>query len=97
MSGVNTRSTWSRCGTKPSISIDHTSSPGLTGDLVQDERPLVERPAELFEQHRGVEEREVVALQDPDPAERGELLERGRRVRLEERARLAAKVVLLGG
>ena len=68
----------------------------LARDLVQDERPVVEHAAELLEEHRSVEEREVVALQDPDPAELGELLHRRRRCRLEERARLAAKVVLLG-
>ena len=49
-----------RCGTNPSISIDHTSSPGWP-------RPRSARtarrraPPELLEEHRSVEEREVVA------------------------------------
>ena len=67
----------------------------LGGDLVQHERALVQHAAQLLEEHRRVEEREVLALQDPDPAELGQLLERRRRRRLEERARLAAEVVLL--
>src|SRR5439155_20175366 len=70
--------------------------PRLAGDLVQDVRPVVERTAELLEQHRRVEERELTRLQDSDPAELAQLLHRRRRVRLEEGARLAAEVFLLG-
>src|SRR5262249_58626504 len=67
----------------------------LRGDLVEHVRPVVERATKLLEEHCGVEEGEVVALQDPDPAELGELLHRRRRVRLEERTRLAPQVLLL--
>src|SRR5205807_4780100 len=66
----------------------------LCGDLVQDERPVVEDAAELLEQHCSVEEVEILRLEDPDPAELGELGHRRRRIRLEERARLAAQVFL---
>src|SRR5262249_50725598 len=59
--------------------------------------PVVQRAPELLEQDGGVEEAELVAPENADPAERRELLERRRRVRLEEGPRLAAKVVLLGG
>ena len=68
----------------------------LAGDLVQDVRPVVEHAAELLEEHRGVEEREVLALRIPTQPSSRELLHGRRRVRLEKRARLAAKVVLLG-
>jgi len=67
----------------------------LACHFVQDIRAFVQRTAELLEEHRGIEEREVLSIQDPDPPEFGELLHRRRRVRLEERARLATKVVLL--
>ena len=69
----------------------------LARHLVQHVRAVVERTTELLEEHGRIEEREVVRLQDPDPAELCELLHRRRGVRVEERARLAAKVVLLGG
>ena len=67
----------------------------LVADLVGDERALVEDAPELFEEHRRVEEREVVGGEQTDPAELLELLPRRCRIRLEERAGLAAEIFLL--
>src|SRR5262249_53747734 len=60
------------------------------------ERPVVQHASELLEEDGGVEEREIVGAEDPDPLEFGEPFHRRRRVRLEERARLGAEVFLLG-
>jgi hypothetical protein len=69
----------------------------LVGNLVEDVWPVVERAAELLEEDGGVEETEVLALQDADPAERRELVQRRRRIRVEKGASFAAEIVLLGG
>ena len=82
--------------------------PGLVVDLGQrrqddggrQERAGVERPAGLLEQDRLVDEREPAAAAllgdgDAEPAQLAQLRERRVRVRLEERARLAAQLLLL--
>ena len=73
---------------------------GGEDDRGRQEGAGVERAARLLEQDRLVDEREPAAAailrnRDAEPAELAQLRERGVRVRLEERARLAAQLLLL--
>ena len=83
--------------------------PGLLGDLGQrgqddggrQERARVERAAGLLDQDRLLEEAEPGAApllgdRDAEPAQLAQLGQSALRVRLEERARLAAQLLLLG-
>ena len=85
---------------RPGVLVDLRQ--GGEDDRRRQEGARVERPAGLLEQDRLVDERETAAAavlgnRDAEPAELAELRERRFRVRLEERTRFAAQLLLLLG